>query len=465
MGAAVAILLVLLILSCALVGMSCVMAHRLTAQERQPHLRQWLVSWAVRGLGIPTVIWMLMNLGLSWRLQPFMPQVQAARNGGGPWVPDFLRVLGFGMVIVGSYWTAATLAWILLHAAGTADPERRKNLKSLCWICFLGLGVPAGLVLLVGGWSMLGFAATIMLGPMAGYAPAYLHPKKPRPIYARAIARMKFGKYSEAELEIIRELEHCEDDFEGWLMLADLYATHFHDVAGAEQTILELCDQPRVNPSQQSIALHRLADWHLKVARDPRGARRALALLANRQKGTHLARMAILRMDQLPDTAEELRDQQSAPPIPLPALGDNLDHTATDSQPKMERKHAAQLANGCVEKLKRNPDNVAASEKLARIFAEQLERADLGIEQIDLLLNMPNQPETNRAEWLGIIAAWHLKYRQDHDAGRKALERLVKEFPDTTQAMSARYRLEQMDRELRAKTQSVPGPKRIPKIS
>jgi len=41
----------------------------------------------------------------------------------------------------------------------------------------------------------------------------------------------------------------------------------------------------------------------------------------------------------------------------------------------------------------------------------------------------------------------------------------VKEFPDTTQAMSARYRLEQMDRELRAKTQSVPGPKRIPKIS
>jgi len=394
-----------------------------------------------------------------------MPQIQAARNAGGPWFPDFLQVLGLGLFMVGSYWTATTLAWMLVRAAEAAEPERRKDLKGLCRICVLGLGVPAGIVLLIGGWPMLGLAAAVILGPMAGYAPAYLHPKKPRPIYARAIARMKFGKYTEAEWEIIRELERCEDDFEGWLMLADLYANHFHDLAGAERTILELCDQPQVNASQQAVALHRLADWHLKLGRDPRGARRALALLADRWKGTHLARMAILRMDQLPETAEELRDQQSAPPIPLPALGDNLDHRSGESEPKMERKQAARLANACVEKLKRNPDNVAAREKLARIFAEQLERADLGIEQIDLLLNMPNQPEAKRPEWVGLIAAWHLKYRQDLDSGRRALERLVKEFPATTQAITAKYRLEQLDRELRVKGQSVPEPKSIPKIS
>src|SRR5262249_6635756 len=142
------------------------------------------------------------------------------------------------------------------------------------------------------------------------------------------------------------------------------------------------CDQPTINASQQAIALHRLADWHLRLARDPRGARRALGLLADRLKGTHLARMAILRMDQLPESAEELSDQQNAAPIPLPALGDNLDHENGDAGSKIERKRAAQLANACVEKLKRNPDNVSAREKLARIFAEQLERADLGIEQI-----------------------------------------------------------------------------------
>jgi hypothetical protein len=465
MGAVVAIFLALLFLSSALVAMGWVMARRLATDAKRAQLQRWLVPWVIKGLGVPAVIWGLMNLGLSWQLQSFMPQVQAARNTGGPWFPEYLKVLGPGVFVISSYWTAAVLAWILVHEAKAADSKPQKDFKRLCWICILGLGVPAGIVLLIGGLPALGLAAIFVLGPMAGYAPTYLHPKKLRPIYARAIARMKFGKYTEAEWEIIHELERCEDDFEGWMMLADLYATHFHDLAGAERTILDLCDQPTVNASQQAVALHRLADWHLKLARDPRGARRALGLLADRMKGSHLARMALLRMDQLPESAEELRDQQSAASIPLPALGDNLDHAPGDAEPKLERKRAAQLANACVEKLKRNPDNISVREKLARIFTEQLERADLGIEQIDLLLNVPHQPEARRAEWLGMVAAWHLKYRQDRDAGRKALERLVREFPSTTQAMAARYRLEQMDRELQAKTQSASVLKTIPKIS
>jgi len=465
MGAAVAIFLALLFLSSGFVAMGWVITQRLTPEGQQADLQRWLVPWAIKGLGVPTAIWVLMNLGLSWQLQPFMPQVQAARNTGGPWVPDFIAVLSKGLFVISSYWTATMLAWILVRTAKAADPEPRKDFKGLCWTCVLGLGVPAGIVLLMGGWPLLGLAVAIILGPMAGYAPPYLHPKKLRPIYARAIARMKFGKYTEAEWEIIHELERCEDDFEGWMMLADLYANHFHDLAGAERTILDLCDQPTVNASQQSVPLHRLADWHLKLARDPRGARRALGLLADRLKGTHLARMALLRVDQLPETSEELRDQQSAAPIPLPALGDSLDHGAGGAEPKIERKRAAQFANAYVEKLKRNPNNISAREKLARIFAEQLERADLGIEQIELLLNMPDQAEARRAEWLGMVAAWHLKYRKDRDAGRKVLERVVKEFPSTTQAMAARYRLEQMDRELRLKNQSVPAPTTIPKMS
>jgi hypothetical protein len=464
MGAAVAIFLAFLFLSSALVGMACVMAQRLTPEAKHAELRRWLISWSIKGLAVPMLIWAIMNFGISWRLQPFMPQVQAARNGGGPWFPDFVEVVGSGLFIVSSYWAAATLGWFLVGTARAVEPEPRKDFKAFCWTCFLGLMVPALVVLLVGGWPLLGLAAAVILGPMAGYAPSYVHPRKLPPIYARAIARMKFGKYTEAEWEIIHELERCEDDFEGWMMLADLYANHFQDLAGAERTILELCDQPTLNASQLSVALHRLADWHLKLARDPRGARRALHMLADRLKGSHLARMALLRMDQLPETAEELRDQQSAPPIPLPALGDSLDRTPDSSQPKLERKEAAHLANACVEKLKRNPDNVPAREKLARIFAEQLERADLGIEQINLLLTMPSQPEAKRAEWLGLVAAWQLKYRQDRDAGRKVLERLVKEFPETTQALVARYRLEQMDRELRLKTQSVPGGENAPKI-
>jgi hypothetical protein len=62
-----------------------------------------------------------------------------------------------------------------------------------------------------------------------------------------------------------------------------------------------------------------------------------------------------------------------------------------------------------------------------------------------LLLDLPEQPESKRAEWLGLTAAWHIKYRHDLAAGRRTLERLLQEFPHTPQALAARRRLELMD--------------------
>src|SRR5262249_25156093 len=153
---------------------------------------------------------------------------------------------------------------------------------------------PATIIFLVGGWPTFGIGVTLLLAPIAGYGASILQPKTPPPMYARAVARMKFGKYNEAELEIIRELEKSEDDYDGWMMLAELYANQFHNLAEAERTILEICDQPNTTPSQLSVALHRLADWQLKLAQDPDAARRALQMVCDRLKGTHLGHMAQL---------------------------------------------------------------------------------------------------------------------------------------------------------------------------
>ena len=155
-------------------------------------------------------------------------------------------------------------------------------------------------------------------------------------------------------------------------------------------------------------------------------------MICNRLPGTHLAHMAQLRINQLPVSAAELRQQQSAAPIPLPALGDTHRRRArAPPNPAMERHKAAEAANDCVEILKHDPNNVPARERLARLFAEHLDQPDLGIEQVTLLLDMPDQPDARRAEWLSLIAAWQIKYRQDADAGRKTLERLLREFPQT----------------------------------
>jgi len=445
MRPAVEFLLTLFLLSTASVTAAWVLTYGLTPERRRPRLLRPLLLWSGKGLLVPLIIWTLMNLGLSWNLQPFMPQIQAARNNGDPWVPEYLRIVAVGLFVISSFWTTVTLAWALLDAGVRAEGEARAYFKALCLTCFIAMAVPALVIVWFGGWSMLGLAGIALLAPMAGYGASVLHTRQMPPIYARAIARMKFGKYTEAEWEIIRELEKCEDDFDGWMMLADLYANQFNDLAEAEQSILEICNQPKTTPSQLAVALHRLANWHLHRAGDPAAARRTLQMICDRLPGTHLAHMAQLRINQLPASAAELRQQQSAALIPLPALSDAIDEAPPAPETGKERHQAAEAANACVETLKHDPNNVPARERLARLFAEQLDQPDHGIEQVTLLLDLPDQPDARRAEWLGLIAAWHIRYRHDPAAGRKTLERLLREFPHSPQAFAARRRLQLLD--------------------
>jgi hypothetical protein len=454
---AIAICFTLLIFGAGLVVLAVALSLRLFPEDQREPMLRGLVPWFIKGLLVPILVWAVMNVGISWELAPFMPQVQRALNRGQGWAAAYLTWCGVGLFIVCSYWCPVTLGWLLAKAELLISKEGRKDFRHLCLACSLGLGIPAIILFRLGGWPLLGLAATIVVAPLAGYAPSILFAPKTRPMYARAVARMKFGKYSDAEWEIINQLEKCEDDFEGWMMLADLYANHFHDLDEAERTLLELCDQPHVTPSQLSIALHRLADWYLKLAEDPDAARRALQVICDRLAGTHLARMAQLRMRQLPRSVEELRDQHSSKPVPLPALGDSLDQAPPPPDSDTDRRHAAEEANACVARLKEDPDNATVREKLARLFAEHLDQPDLGIEQVLLLLDMPDQPELKRAEWLGLAAAWQLRYREDEEAGRKLLQRLIHEFPDTPQALAARRRVRLLDQKLKASGQAGPS--------
>lgn len=442
-----AIFLMLTLLGMMLISLAAVATYRLAAEgQRRPDLR-WLMGWFVKGFFLPLCLWILMNWGISWRFEPFMPEVQAAKNSGGDWIPELLQVVGIGLFILSSYWTALTFGWVLARTAQRLDQEGRAKVKSLGWLCLTVSALPVLLLLYLGGWPSLGLGTAIVLGSVVMSAPAVLRVEKLPPMYARAVARIKFGKYADAEWEIIRELEKCEEDFDGWLMLAELYANHFHDLIEAEQTILEICDQPKTTPSQLSVALHRLADWQLKVAGDPPAARRALNMICDRLRGSHLARMAALRINQLPATAEEWREQQSASPIPLPALGDHFDDSAPESTARRPRSATLSLANAWVERLKLEPNELGTREKLARLYAEQLDQAELGLAQLELLLSLPDQPELKRVEWLSLAAAWQLKYRHDEVSGRRLLDQILREYPHTPQAMAARRRLELLDRE------------------
>ena len=456
MGTALAIFVWLSFLGGMCISAGWVASLRLAAEANRRATFRWLIGWSIKGLLVPLTLWAVMNFGVSFDFPAFMPKIQQAQNLGRSWFPDYLRYFAHGMFITGSYWLALTLAWALARLAPTLAEQPRAKFQSLAWIAFLGLILPALGLVYVAGLPVLGFAVSIVLLPIAGYAPEVIRPPIRSPLYARAIAKIKFGKYAEAEWEIISELEKCQDDFDGWMMMAELYANHFHDLGEAEQTILDICDQPKVTPSQISIALHKLAEWHLSMADDPDAARRCLQMIRDRCPGSHLARMAQLRMNQLPHSAQELRDQRGAKPIPLPALGERFDETPPPPDAGIERHKAAESAKDCVRMLEKDPDYVPAREKLARLLAEHLGQPEPAIEQLTLLLEMNGQPEAQRAEWLSLMAAWHFKYRHDLATGFRLLERVTREFPNTPQALAALHRLRLRDQEEKAKTAPPP---------
>ena len=421
--------------------------RRLVGDERSDG-RRWFWIWVCKGLAVPLIVWMVWNVGVLPGLPALMPQIARAQAARTNWLPAFFEVLASAVCVIGSYWAAVSFAWFVAFIA--QREEIRSDFLGACLVWSVIMLPLALLIFYVGGWTMAGLAVVLWLLPIANSALPLLARKKVGPLYSRAIAKIKMGKYDDAEWEVIHELEKCEDDFEGWMMLAELYATHFDDLAGAQRTVQDICAQPNATPSHISVALHRLADWQLKIGEDPVAARRSLDEICQRMPGTHLAKMARHRINQLPASREEFQEQRNGRTIHMPALNDSLvEETPPSNASKISRDEDAAQANRCVEKLKQDPDNVTAREELARLFAERLERPELGIEQIELLLEMPAQPQQKVAEWLSLMAAWQFKYRHNAEEARNILERLVREYPQSAQAFAAQRHLKLMEVESR----------------
>ena len=210
----------------------------------------------------------------------------------------------------------------------------------------------------------------------------------------------------------------------------------------------QLVDQPNLLPGEVSVALHQLAEWHLKAGNNL-AARRALAEVSARLPGTHLAHMANLRRNQIADPIEnpgaalpgrtfQLPKTEKTPSLPPPP---ELGPSTTE---------AARQANELVRQLEQEPGNQPAREKFARLLAESLERPETAIEQLALLLELPDQPDAKKAAWLTTMAEWHINLRFDWTAGRACLERIIHELPQTREAFSAQRRLHLRDMEVKS---------------
>ena len=390
--------------------------------------------WVGKGILLPLGLWLFANTGFG--LPPVLPIVPPLAAGFGAWLKALGEVGALSAVIISSFWCGVTLLWLLARIGQRVDS--RASFYGICGLWALLL-LPVGLIIvLTGGWAALGVAMTLCSVPLVHFTLPLTTPAVPvRPTYSRALAKISFSKYDEAEKEIIQELEQCEDDFDGWMMLAELYATHFNDLPSAAQTVQDLCAQETTTTAQMAVALHRLADWQLKIGHDPEGARRTLLLICARAPGTHLDKMAQQRLDQLPVTREALRELELGKPLRLPQVPEEIITPAL----VLPREQATAAAHECVETLNRNPDDMAAREKFARLLAESLGEPAIAIEQLELLVALSHSSPDQRAGWLLTMAGWHARQRNDADQARLIYQQVMRDFSNTPHAFAAQRRL------------------------
>lgn len=246
--------------------------------------RQWFFKWCIQGALVPVLVWVLLNSGLLG-LPPLMPLVEMAKARGGSWLGALADVTAAGVVVIGWSWVVVGLAWLIAACYVRLDAENRADFPGLMLVCaVIFLPPTAGLVYLR-CWVLCGLCLLAWLVLLARMTLPQVPPPKPPPTYSHAIGKIKMDKYAEAEWAILRELDQCADDFQGWMLLAELYALHFHDLAVADRTVHELCAQPNLDLSQIDLAMHRLADWHLKLGDD-----RSAARLARRKRAANPGR-------------------------------------------------------------------------------------------------------------------------------------------------------------------------------
>ena len=394
-------------------------------------------KWVFQGLFFPWLVFCIFNLGLSSRIPPLVPQILDAQRANGPWFWTWVMWSLAGGFLIVFYWGAVTYCWLLARIVQTAE-DRKEILLNIAFFGLFSVTFAAAL-LYYSGWIYLGPTVCAALLPIVHFTIDLAEKPHVFTSYGKAIAQRKRGKIQDAELEVIAQLEKSENDFDGWMLLAEMYAKDYRNIEDAARVILDICRQPDVRQVHISVACHQLADWQLEYANNPLGARAALELLCRKLPGTHFAHMAQQRIRQIPSTCEEFDESKKPKRIRLPSLGEGPGAVRV-AEPS-SRSDAVAEANRLSDKLTDDPNDVSAREKLALVLGEKLGKIELAVEQLTLLRDLPEATEEQRAKWLAQIASWEFTRDKDPEEFRNALRHLISEHPQTSHAFAAQRRL------------------------
>ena len=294
--------------------------------------------------------------------------------------------------------------------------------------------------------------------PLTSLYDGGLEPPEPKPYYSVAQARRRRRQFLEAVVAIREQLAKFPNDFEGVMLLAAIQAEDLQDLPSAEITLNHFCDQPNPPPRQFAAAMNHLADWQIKLAQDFDSARAALEKINARFPDTELSLQAAQRLAHLGGTEKVVLASMDRQPKPVPEGVKSMGLLESSAHLRPAEADPTKLAAAYVKHLEQHPLDTEAREKLAVIYAEHYQRLDLATNELDQLIEMPNQPTKRVAHWLNLLADLQVQQGADYDTVRGTLEKIIDRFPDLAAGELARTRLARLKLELKGRKET-PGVK------
>jgi len=278
----------------------------------------------------------------------------------------------------------------------------------------------------------------------------------PHPAYSVAQSRQKQGKYLEAVTEIQKQLEKFPTDFEGHMMMAQIQAEDLNDLPAAEATLQRLCAQPGHAARNIAFALYSMADWHLAIGQDREAAQRILEQVSQQLPNSEFSLNAAQRIAHLADREtmmsshdrKKLILKEGVQNIGLLPHSDHFRPTETDP---------GLLATEYVKHLEQHPLDTEAREKLAVLYANHYQRLDMATDELEQLIQQPNQPARLVVRWLNLLADLQVRGGVDYETVRATVQRIIDRDPKAAAASVAQNRLATLRLELKAqqKNQAV----------
>jgi tetratricopeptide (TPR) repeat protein len=258
-----------------------------------------------------------------------------------------------------------------------------------------------------------------------------------RPAYSIAQSNQKRGKYLEAIAEIRKQLDRFPTDVEGQLLLAQIQAGDLRDLPAAELTIQRFCEQPGHAPQNITFALY------------SRDLEKIIELLPESEfalgAAHRIAHLGSAEMLLAPNERKKFIVTEGVRNIGLLRGREPLQPAEPDPE---------QAAAECVKHLEEHPQDTEARERLAVIYADHYGRLDLAANELEQMIQQPNQPARLVVHWLNVLADLQIRGGAGFEAAQQTLQRIVDRDPKAAAAEIARHRLALLKLETKSKEKS-----------